>query len=83
MRLTKKEKEVLGRQYAEGLYWGSVKSPADMPALKNRRDWQEAPEYERRNIISELATMARDTLLKAGHNRETVLKIVNEYIRQW
>lgn len=35
MRLTKKEKEVLGRQYAEGLYRGRIESPADLPALKN------------------------------------------------
>ena len=83
MRLTKKEKEVLGRQYAEGLYRGRIESPADLPALKKRRDWQEAPEHERRTIISELATMARDALLKAGHNRETVLKFVNKYIRHW
>ena len=83
MKLTKKEKEVLGRQYAEGLYWGRIESPADLPALKNRRDWRETPEYERRNIVSELATMARDTLLKAGHNRETVLMAVNKYIRHW
>lgn len=83
MRLTKKEKEVLGRQYAEGIFWGHIESPADLPALKKRRDWREAPEYERRNIISELATMARDALLKAGHNRETVLKFVGKYIRHW
>lgn len=83
MRLTRKETEALGRQYAEGLFWGRIASPADLPALKNRSDWQAASEYEQRRIISELASVARDELLKAGHNRETVLNLVNSYIRRW
>lgn len=83
MRLTKKEKELLGRQYAERIFRGNPGSPADLPALATRRDWQEANEYERRDIISELATLARDELLKAGYNRETIQKYVGQYIRHW
>lgn len=83
MRLTRKEMVLLGRQYAEALYWHRLASPADLPALKNRSDWQTASEYERRRIIAELATVARDELLKAGHNRETVLKLVSDSIRRW
>lgn len=83
MKLTKKEKAVLGRQYAEGLFLGRIKSPADLPVLTERGDWQDANDYERRRIMSELATVARDELLNAGHNRETVLSLVNPYIRQW
>ena len=83
MKLTKKEKDLLVRQYAEGLFWGRIASPADLPTLKNRKDWQDAGEYERKSIISELATLARDELLKAGHNRELVLKLVSNYIRHW
>lgn len=83
MRLTKKEKELLGRQYAERIFRGNPGSPADLPALAKRRDWQEATEFEQRDIISELATLARDELLKAGYNRETVNKYVGQYIRHW
>lgn len=83
MRLTKREKEHLSRQYAEGLYLSRMTNPADLPDLKKRRDWQEADEYEKRRIVSELATLARDELLRAGHNRETVHRLVNDYIRHW
>lgn len=83
MRLTKKEKALLGRQYAERIFRGNPGSPADLPDLAKRRDWQEATEYERRDIISELATLARDELLKAGYKRETVHKHVGRYIRKW
>lgn len=83
MRLTKKEKELLGRQYAERIFRGNPGSPADLPALAQRRDWQEAPEWERRDIIAELAALARAELLKAGHNRETVDKYVGTYLRHW
>lgn len=83
MKLTRKELLLLGRQYAEALYWHKLASPADLPALKNRSDWRNASEYDQRRIVSELATMARDELLKAGHNREQVLKLVNNAIRRW
>ena len=83
MKLTRKELALLGRQYAEALYWHRLESPADLPALKNRRDWQDASEYERRRIISDLATLARDELLKAGHNKEIVTNLVSNYIRHW
>lgn len=83
MRLTKREKGLLARQYAEKLYWGKAGSPADLPALKQRRDWQAASEYEQRDIVSELASLARDELLKAGHNRDIVLQYVGPYIRKW
>lgn len=83
MRLTKKDKAILGRQYAEALYWHKFESPADLPALNCRKDWQTADAYEKRLIISEIAAMARDELLKAGHNREIVLNLVTPYIRHW
>lgn len=83
MRLTKREKGLLAKEYAERLYWGKAESLADLPALKARRDWQAATEYEQRDIVSELAAVARDELLKAGHNRDTVLKYVGPYIRKW
>lgn len=81
MRLTKKEKAFLGRQYAEALVWNRLESPAELPALKFRKDWQAADEHERKAIMAEIASIARDDLLKAGYNRQAVLASVNKYIR--
>ncbi len=81
MRLTKKDKAFLGRKYAEALFWHRIESPAELPALKCRKDWQAADAYEKKQVMAEIATFARDELLKAGHNRETVLELVNKYIR--
>lgn len=81
MRLTKKDKALLGRQYAEALLWRRLESPADLPALKCRKDWQGAAAHEKKAAMAEIAAFARDELLKAGHNRETVLNLVNRHIR--
>ncbi len=48
MRLTKKDKAILGRQYAEALYWHKFESPADLPALNCRKDWQTTDAYEKK-----------------------------------
>lgn len=81
MRLTRKDKLFLGRQYAEALFWHRLDSPAELPALKCRKDWQAANAHEKRLAMAEIATVARDELLKAGHNKERVLDLVSKYIR--
>lgn len=80
MRLTKKEIDLLGRKYAEGLYWHRLESPAELPSLVARKDWQQTGKYERRAIISDIARKAEEELLKAGHSRGLVQKLVSNYI---
>jgi len=80
--LTSKEAEVLGKKFAEMLLFSRDADPAKIPALANRKDWQRASPYKRKQAIADIASYARSALLQCGYSREIVEEKTEKFIRR-
>lgn len=80
-RLTKKELEALGARFAELLTGNTNAVPETMPELIARKDWRQAPSWERRKAISDIVREAKKVLLQNGYPKDTVENITRNLIR--
>ena len=81
-RLSQKELEKLGSKFAEALLHSRETDPAKLPGLANRKDWQQADPYEKRQAIADIARLARTALLQCGYNRAVVEQKTEKFIRR-
>ena len=80
-RLTKKEMEALSTRFAELLTGNANARPEDMPELTTRRDWKEAPSWERKKACSDIARDAKTLLLQNGYPKDIVENITRNHIQ--
>lgn len=79
-KLTKPERERLGRRFAEILLCDVTATPDRLTELSSRKDWKEAAGHERKKAASEIAEEARGILLKSGYPKEQVEKATRHLI---
>ena len=73
--LTKKDFETLGRKFAELLLRNAKARPQDMPELVQYEEWTKANRYKRLAYSKAILATAREWLLMAGYDKETVTTV--------